>query len=121
MLKMARLTAKTDYSVIMLTLPLAVGNMSIAYKITIYIYIYIYIIFTQATISSKSKERLLYLPNKIRQSNIFYNFCLHLFFLMFRIISTLQIIFFPFKLHIICKIALIIIIVIQLLNHYPYD
>jgi hypothetical protein len=58
----------------MLISPLAVGNVSITYKITLYI------IFTQATrvteiqgaISSKYKESLLYLPNKRRQPNIFY-------------------------------------------------
>jgi hypothetical protein len=42
-LNLACLQLKTDCTVIMLILPLAVGNMSIAYKTTLYI------IFTQAT------------------------------------------------------------------------
>jgi hypothetical protein len=75
-------------------LPLAVGNMSIAYKITTYI------IFTQEHASltckaqleaSRYNGRLLYLPNKRRQPHLFYIY----FLLMFHNISTLQILFFP--------------------------
>jgi hypothetical protein len=82
----------------MIILPLAVQNMSITYKITI---IYTYL-FTQATrvtnvkggISSKYKEGGCFsYPTKAENHTYFAYFL----FLMFHKISTLQILFFPFK------------------------
>jgi hypothetical protein len=57
----------------------------------LYIYAYISLLLRQQ-FQASTKEGCSFLPNKRRQPNIFYYFCLHVFFfLRFHSISTLQI------------------------------